>query len=77
MRPVVDELGNRVDRVVEDNDIKVWPSIMNEDTRKDHENNEFSNMSRKRSYNGNDKQPSTAESKFFRFSALAKELSGR
>ena len=71
------KLGNRVDRVVEENDIKVWPSIMNEDTRKDHENNEYNNLSRKRSYQNNDTQPTTAESKFFRFSALAKELSGR
>ena len=62
---------------VGNNDTTIWTDHNNESNREISENDACYNSSRKRSYPNTEKQPATAESKFFRFSALAKELSGR
>ena len=63
--------------VVRNTDSKILTDMNNESTREIPENDACYNSSRKRSYPNTEKQPTTTESKFFRFSALAKELSGR
>ena len=71
--------ANKHKAVVENNDNRSWSKIDTEDVKEDNADNDFHISSRKRRYPSTDKhkEPTTTESKFFRFSALAKELSGR
>ena len=75
--PKSDKSSGKDNTVVGNNDTTIWTEHNNELTREVSENDACYNSSRKRSYPNTEKQPTTAESKFFRFSALAKELSGR
>ena len=61
------------------NDIRIWSEFQKDSSKDFHEISNYHNITRKRSYPSVDKskEPNTTESKFFRFSALAKELSGR
>ena len=60
-------------------DILSWTQIPKENSLEINQNKEYQKSSMKRQYENIERsnEPNTTESKFFRFSALAKELSGR
>ena len=70
---------NKEGKSHESNDVMAWTELQKDTTKAFQKNNDFHNISRKSTFPGIDKskEPNTTESKFFRFSALAKELSGR
>ena len=60
-------------------DVMLWPGSPKDNSNEFHKNNDYHKIEIRKTHPNVDKstESSTAESKFFRFSALAKELSGR
>ena len=71
--------ANKEDKKHEANDVMAWTELQKDATNAFRKNNDCHNIARKIPFPGVDKskESNTTESKFFRFSALAKELSGR
>ena len=70
---------DKEDKTHKSNDVMAWTELQKDTKKEFRKNDDCHNIARKSAFPGVDKskEPNTTESKFFRFSALAKELSGR